>query len=80
MEGIEFKFIVKIITIVLGIFIPVISYLFSRVIKDKDDKIKKLFEICDELRRCKIEQGEKISSIKTDIQWIKEALHSGGHQ
>jgi hypothetical protein len=54
--------------VVLGMLIPALMYLANRNLRENDDKIQKLFSICDKNRDCMLEKAIQIAKLEEAIE------------
>ena len=71
MDNETFKTVVTGVASVLGVLIPVIAILISRLLKDNDKKMEKLFSLCDEMKNCLLDKAIQLGKIETEIENLK---------
>jgi hypothetical protein len=63
----------KVVSILVGISTSIVGYFIIRTIRNNDNKMQKLFDICDEIKDNKIPKlQQRISAIEEAIRWLKE--------
>lgn len=72
MEKSTYIQVVQIIGVVVGLFTPIVGYFTIRIIKSRDEEIKRLNEICGHIREDIIpEIRERLSQLDEAIRWLK---------
>lgn len=71
MDNETFKTVVTGVASVLGVLIPVIAILISRLLKDNDKKMEKLFSLCDGMKNRLLEKAVQLGKIETEIENLK---------
>jgi hypothetical protein len=63
--------VVEIFVALLGLFIPILMWLANRALKDRDEKMRKLFSLCDEQRDCNLKKAIKIAKLEEKIDQLE---------